>query len=103
MTVEDKVVEIEKALIKVDERSKSNTKRLDEMDTELKENNSLVAAIKELAVETKYMRSDLNETIQRLSKLEGKDADKWDKFKWIVLAGTVTIVLGFIAVQVGLK
>lgn len=103
MSLDEKVNEIEKALIKVDERSKSNTKRLDEMDSELKENNSLVAAIKELAIETKYMRADLNETIQRLSKLEGRDADKWEKFKWLIVAGLVTIVLGFIAVQVGLK
>lgn len=103
MTLDEKVIELEKALIKVDERSKSNTKRLDEVDSELKENNSLVAAIKELAIETKYMRADLNETIQRLSKLEGRDADKWEKFKWLIVAGLATIVLGFIAVQVGLK
>lgn len=103
MTLDEKVNELEKALIKVDERSKSNTKRLDEVDSELKENNSLVAAIKELAIETKYMRADLNETIQRLSKLEGRDTDKWEKFKWLIVAGLVTIVLGFIVVQVGLK
>lgn len=103
MSLEEKVNELEKALIKVDERSKSNTKRLNEVDAEMKENNSLVTAIKELAIETKYMREDLNETIQRLSKLESKDADKWDKFKWILVAGIVTLVLGFIAVQIGLK
>lgn len=103
MTVEEQVNGIEKALIKVDERSKSNKIRLDEIETEMKETNSLVAAIKELAIETKYMRSDLNETIQRLSKLEGRDLEKWDKFKWLIAAGLITIVLGFIAVQVGLK
>lgn len=103
MSLEEKVNELEKALIKVDERSKSNTKRLNEVDAEMKENNSLVTAIKELAIETKYMRADLNETIQRLSKLESKDADKWDKFKWLLVAGIVTLVLGFIAVQIGLK
>lgn len=103
MSLEEKVNELEKALIKVDERSKSNTKRLNEVDAEMKENNSLVTAIKELAIETKYMRADLNETIQRLSKLESKDADKWDKFKWLLVAGIVTLVLGFIAVQTGLK
>jgi Flp pilus assembly protein TadB len=103
MSLEEKVNELEKALIKVDERSKSNTKRLNEVDAEMKENNSLVTAIKELAIETKYMREDLNETIQRLSKLESKDADKWDKFKWLLVAGIVTLVLGFIALQIGLK
>lgn len=54
-------------------------------------------------METKHMREDLNETIQRLSKLESKDADKWEKFKWLIVAGVVTIVLGYLAVSVGLK
>lgn len=103
MPLDEKVNNLEIALAKVEERAKSNTKRLDEFDTVMKENNSLVAAIKELAVETKYMRSDLNETIQRLSKLEGRDAEKWDRFKWLILAGTITIILGFLALQLGFK
>lgn len=103
MTLDERVNEIEKTLIKIDERSKSNKIRLDEVEAEMKETNSLVTAIKELAVETKYMRTDLNETIQRLTKLEGKDADKWEKFKWLLVAGIVTIILGFIALQIGLK
>jgi hypothetical protein len=101
--LEEKVNNIEILVTKVEERAKSNTKRINEVEAEQKENNSLIGAIKELAIETKYMRSDLNETISRLSKLEGKDAEKWDKFKWLIVAGLVTIVLGFIAVQVGLK
>ena len=48
------------------------------------------------------MRADLNETIERLNKLENKDGAKWDKFKWLLVAGLVTIVLGYIAVAVGL-
>ncbi len=103
MTLEEKVNELEKALIKIDERSKSNKIRLNEVEAEIKENSSLVTAIRELAIETKWMRTDLNATIQRLSKLEGRDADKWEKFKWLIVAGTITIVLGFIAVQIGLK
>lgn len=59
--------------------------------------------IPSLATEVKYMRADLNDTIERLNKLEGKDSDKWEKFKWLLVAGLVTIVLGSLAVQVGLK
>ncbi len=33
----------------------------------------MIGAIKELATEVKYMRGDLNETVERLNKLEGKD------------------------------
>lgn len=60
-------------------------------------------AIKELATEVKYMRGDLNKTVERLNKLEGKDGDKWDKFKWLIVTGLVTLILGYLAVSVGLK
>ncbi len=103
MTLEEKVNELEKALIKIDERSKSNKIRLDEVEAEIKENSSLVTAIRELAVETKYLREDVNESIRRLAKLESKDADKWDKFKWLIIASAVAVVIGYLAIQVGLK
>jgi len=101
--VEDRDIDFEHRLTEVEQRAKSNTIRIDEHDQEIKENNNLIGAIKELATEVKYMREDLNDTIERLNKLEGKDGDKWEKFKWLLVAGLVTIVLGSLAVQVGLK
>lgn len=101
MTAED-IKEIEHRLTELEQKAKSNAHRLDEHDEAIKENSNLISAIKELAVETKYMRADLNETIERLNKLEKKDGDKWDKFKWLIVAGLVTIVLGYLAVSLGL-
>lgn len=102
MTTEEKI-KIEHRLTDVENRAKSNTKRLDEHDDKLKENGDLISAIKELAIETKYMREDLNETISRLDKLENKDGDTWDKFKWLIVTGAVSIILSYLAVTLGLK
>lgn len=96
-------VEIAERLVEVEARSKSNTKRLDECEDALKENNTLISSIKELAVEVKYMRNALNETIERLNKLESKDGDKWDKFKWILVTAIVGIIVGYLASSLGLK
>lgn len=101
MTTEEKVA-IEHRLTDVEDRSRSNTKRLDEHDKQFKENRDLIGSIKELAVETKYLREDLNETIKRLDKMENKEVDKWEKFKWLIVAGLVTIVLGYLAVSIGI-
>ena len=98
----EKMLEFEHRLTAVEDRSKSNTNRLDEHDTAIKENGELIVAIKELAIETKYMREELNETVERLNKLENKNGDKWDKFKWLIVTGLVSIILGYIAVQIGL-
>ena len=102
MTSEDRV-ELERRLTAVEQRAKSNTTRLGEHDDEIKENSNLIGAIKELATEVKYMREDLNETIARLNKLESKNGDKWEKFKWLIVAGVVSIVLGYLAMTVGLR
>lgn len=99
----EKFLEIENRLTKCEQRGSSNTHRLDEHDDAIKENSNLIGAIKELATEVKYMREDLNETIARLNKLESKNGDKWEKFKWLLVAGIVTIVLGYLAVTVGLR
>ena len=100
---ETEKINIEHRLTEVEDRAKSNTKRLDDIDNKLKQNSDLIGAIKELAVETKYMREDLNDTISRLDRLENKDGDKWEKFKWLIVAGVVTIILGYLAVSIGWK
>lgn len=99
----DADINIEHRLTEIEARAQSNTKRLNEHDDILKSNTEMVGAIKELATEVKYMRGDLNETIERLNKLESKDGDKWEKFKWLIVAGLVTLILGYLAVSVGLK
>ena len=99
----DADINIEHRLTEVEATAQSNTKRLNEHDEILKSNTEMVGAIKELATEVKYMRGDLNETIERLNKLESKDGDKWEKFKWLIVAGLVTLILGYLAVSVGLK
>ena len=96
----DADINIEHRLTEVEQRAKSNTNRLNEHDEILKSNSEMIGAIKELATEVKYMRGDLNETVERLNKLEGKE---WDKFKWLIVTGLVTLILGYLAVSVGLK
>ena len=102
MTESEKIA-IEHRLTEVEDRSKSNTKRIDEHDEKLKNNYELIGAIKELAVETKHLREDVNETIARMDALESKDGEAWEKFKWLIVAGVVSIILGYLAVTIGLK
>ena len=99
---ENQKLDFEHRLTEVEDRSKSNTKRIDEHDEAIKENGDLIGAIKELAVETKYMREDLNKTIDRLDKLESKGTDKWDKFKWLIVTALVSILLGYLVNQLGI-
>ena len=48
--------ELIERLVQVEQRAKSNTKRLDEHDEKLEDIHDLTYAVKELANETKLMR-----------------------------------------------
>ncbi len=102
MTVEE-LKEVEHRFTELEQRTKSNTHRLDDAEKAIQKNSDLIADIKELVVEIRYMRADLNETIQRLNTLESRGGDKWEKFKWLIVAGLVTLILGYLAVQFGIK
>lgn len=78
------------------ERHERIDARLKEAEEAIKENTSLVTAIKELAIETKYMREDMNKVIDRLTKLESRDSEKWDKFKWAIIAAIISSVVGIL-------
>lgn len=102
MTPEEKV-KIEHRLTEVEARASSNTKRLNEHDEILQKDQDLISAVKELAVETKYMREDLNKAASRLDKLESKDVDTWNKFKWLIVTAAVSVIIGYLAASIGLQ
>ncbi len=109
-TLEEQVNSIQDILIRVEERCKSNTHRLNSAEEKIAETSEFVAAIRELAIETKHMREDLNKAIIRIERIEkqetdrkNKEADKWDNFKWAVLVAVIAIIVGFIAFSIGLK
>lgn len=89
----------EKYILKIQEnedRSKSNQRRISDLENEVKENNDLALSVKELTVEIKYMRKDYQELAKkhteevraidtRLSQVENKPANDWEKLKWLVI------------------
>lgn len=102
MTKRERVA-LEHRLSAVEDRAKSNTKRLNTHEALIKENSKIIGAINEMAIETKHMSEAMNKMVVRLDKLEGKENNKWDKFKWLIVAAAVTIVASYIAATIGLK
>ena len=92
----DANINIEHRLTEVEQRAKSNTNRLNEHDEILKSNSEMIGAIKELATEVKYMRGDLNETVERLNKLEGKDEGAIHPYHLQAISGKGSTVYGWV-------
>ena len=80
-------------LIKVEERAKSNTNRLNEHAKKLENIHDLTVAVKEIAMETKATREDVNDMNGRLKVVEEKPAKNWDK----VISTIIGTVVGAIA------
>ena len=65
-------------LVAVEERAKSNTKRIDEAERKIEDIHDLTYSIKELATETKRLREDVNKIDNRLNTLEEKPGKNWE-------------------------
>ena len=63
----------------LEEREKSNTKRINEIETEVKENRELTIAVKEIATEIKHIREEQNKMNERLKIIEEKPIKDYEE------------------------
>lgn len=91
----------------LEERAKSNTKRLDEVEQEVKENRELTVAVKEIATEMKHLREEQSSMNERLKIIEEKPIKEYENTKHDIKKQVVTFILGiilcFIAMKLGLR
>lgn len=94
-------------LIETEQRSKSNMKRLDEVEAEVKENRELTVAVKEIATEMKHLREEQTDMNKRLKIIEEKPVKEYEetksKIKWQIIGFVLGIILMFLAFKLGLK
>lgn len=63
----------------------------------------IAISTEKLAVEMKYMREEQNKTEQRLKALEEKPIKRYDSIVNYIITSVISLVLGAIAVMIGLK
>ena len=92
--------EIIERLVSVEEARKSNTKRIDELELEMKDNRELTIAVKEIATEMKHLREEQTDMNKRLKDIEDKPAQKWDKVTMTIIATVVGGIIGAVISQI---
>lgn len=90
-------------LVETEQRSKSNSKRIDEHDKKLDDIYSLTIAVKEIATEMKAMREDLNKIDERVITIEDKPSKRMDLIWGYIVSAIVGAIITFIMVKLGLK
>lgn len=95
-------VKIEHRLTEVEERSKSNTHRLDEVEKRQGDLEDLVGTVKVLAVREERMETDVKEIKADVKSLTEKPAKRWDDLVGKVISVVVGALIGFLLTQIGL-
>lgn len=95
-------MEHERRLTEVEERSKSNQHRLDDMEKRQDDLDELVSTVKVLAVREENVENDVKEIKSDVKSLTEKPAKRWDSLMEKIIAVMIGAVIGFIMTQVGL-
>ena len=94
--------ELETRLARVEDRSKSNTRRIDKVEEQQENLNKLLSSVEVLATRQETVENDVKEIKTDVKVLTEKPGKRWegivDKALWAVLAA----VLGFLLAQLGL-
>lgn len=84
-------------ITEVDARSRSNTKRLDELSGQIDAVNRLATAIEVMATKQDAMNDSVKQLEGKVDALESKPAKKWDalaeKVTWAVVAAIIAAAL----------
>lgn len=94
--------EFEHRLTEVEDRSKSNTKRLDKVEERQDNLEELVGSVKVLAVEVGNMKTDVAETKKNVKALSEKPAQRWENLVSQLVSLIVAAAFGFLLAKFGL-
>lgn len=90
-------VQMEQRLTAVEQRSKSNTRRIDDIEKEQKALNQLAASVAAMAQEQKDIKEDISEVKKDVKSLTSLPAKRWndvvEKIVWLVIGGAVAAML----------
>ena len=88
----------ERRLTEVEQRSKSNSKRLEDVEKRQDNLDNLVSSVAIIAKEQDHIKSDVTEIKTDVKALTEKPAKRWDdmvdKTVWAVLAAVIAYYLG---------
>ena len=93
---------IEHRLTEVEERSKSNKHRIDEMERRQNDLDDLVGSVKVLADREERVENDVKEIKSDVKNLAGKPAQRWENLVGQVITLVAAAVIGFILARIGL-
>ena len=87
---------------RLEEENKRQDKRIELLEDNMRELNSLTTSVGKLAASVESMVKEQEKQGKRLETLEGRDGERWRKVVGYVITAAVGIVLGFLFRQIGM-
>lgn len=94
--------EHEKRLTEVEERSKSNTHRIDDLEKRQDNLDDLVSTVKVLAVREENVENDVKEIKSDVKSLTSKSGQRWEGLVDKIIMTVAAAVLAFVLARMGL-
>lgn len=98
--MEDKYIE---RILETEQRSKSNTHRLDEHDEQLKELSNVYVALTKVDNKVTNVENDVSEIKTDLKEIKDKPSKRLDSIWGYIVGGIIGAIITFLAVKLGLK
>lgn len=102
-------IEHERRLTEVEARSKSNTKRIDNLEALFRSVNSLATSMEVMVTEQRHqtdaisdIRSDVRKLDSKVETIEQKPAKRWDSVVEKILLVVVTAIVTLLLKEIGL-
>lgn len=92
----------ERRLTEVEERSKSNTHRLDKVEKQQSEFVELVSSVKVLAEREQNVENDVKEIKNDVKTLTSKPGKRWDSLVDKIIVTVAAAIIGFIFAKLGI-
>ena len=94
--------EHEKRLTEVEERTKSKTHRIDDLEKRQDNLDELVGTVKVLAVREENVETDVKEIKNDVKSLTNKSGQRWDGLVDKIIMTIVAAIVGFILAKFGM-
>lgn len=95
-------METEHRLTQLEERSKSNSHRIDELEKRQDNLEELTSTVRVLAVREQNVENDVKEIKNDVKALNNKPAKKWENLTEKIILTIASAVVGFVLAQIGL-
>lgn len=94
--------QFEHRLTEVEERSKSNTKRIDKLSERQDSLDELVGTVKVLATREENVENDVKEIKLDVKSLTDKPGKRWDSLVEKIILAIAAAFVGFVLSKIGL-